>query len=135
MHFIVDKRLKRGRLTVADATNVQADKRAALLHLAANHHRPAIAIVLDLPQKLCQERNKARARKVPYAAIAGQAKQLREARWGARRRGVLGNVRVVLGGGCRRSGGRSRRPESLEGASDGSVSGNPLAHKLEGLLC
>jgi protein phosphatase len=30
MHFIVDKRLKRGRLTVADATNVMPEKRREL---------------------------------------------------------------------------------------------------------
>jgi predicted kinase len=80
MHFIVDKRLKRGRLTVADATNVHLDKRRELLQIAEIHGRPAVAVVFDLPQKVCQDRNRARAeRVVPYAAIAGQAKRLREA--------------------------------------------------------
>ena len=101
MHFIVDKRLKRGRLTVADATNVHSDKRAALLSIAANHRRPVVAVVFDLPETVCQDRNKAReVRVVPYAAIAGQAKRLREAIPGLAAEGfsavhVLGTVEEV----------------------------------------
>jgi predicted kinase len=79
MHTIIGMRLKRGRLTVADATSVHRDKREALLEIARSWRRPAIAVVFDLPAAVCQERNQARAeRVVPPAAIAGQIKLLRE---------------------------------------------------------
>ncbi len=78
MHFIIEKRLKRGRLTVADATNVRLGKRAPLLHLAEHYRRPAVAIVFDLPEAVCQSRNKLREeRVVPFAAIRGHLKDLR----------------------------------------------------------
>src|SRR5207302_11341715 len=60
LHLIVAKRLARGRLTVVDATNVQADARRPLLELARHHHLPCVAIVLDLPVDTCVARNVAR---------------------------------------------------------------------------
>lgn len=78
MHLIVEFRLKRGRLTVADATNVYAEKRADLLAIAQHHRRPTVAIVFDLPAALCQERNRARGRTIPAAAVAAHLKLLRE---------------------------------------------------------
>ncbi|MBE0476315.1 MAG: AAA family ATPase [Coriobacteriia bacterium] len=78
MYQIVGMRLKHRRLTVVDATNVTADKRAELLAISRHHRRPAVAIVLDLPEELCLERNEARAgRKVPVAAVRGQLRHLR----------------------------------------------------------
>jgi protein phosphatase len=79
MHFITEKRLKRHRLTVADATNVHAEKREALLAIARHWRRPAFAIVFDLPAALCQERNRLRAgRQVPPAGVAAHVAALRE---------------------------------------------------------
>ena len=73
MHEIIDMRLKRGRLTVADATNVNAEKRAALLEIALRRRRPAIAVVFDMPEAVCMERNSARnERVIPAAAIMRQ---------------------------------------------------------------
>ncbi len=60
LHFIASKRLAAGRLTVVDATNVQPDARKALVNLAREHHVLPVAIVLDLPERLCQERNSRR---------------------------------------------------------------------------
>lgn len=77
MYLIIDKRLKRGRFTVADATNVRAEKRAALLRLATARRRPAVALVFDLPEGVCQARNGHRSeRTVPFAAIRAQLKDL-----------------------------------------------------------
>jgi hypothetical protein len=42
-------RLRRGRLSVVDATNATPGDRSTLLRLAAAARRPAVAIVLDLP--------------------------------------------------------------------------------------
>lgn len=60
LHFIAAKRLKRGRLTVIDATNVQPEARAPLVALARKYHCLPVAIVLNLPEAVCQERNRDR---------------------------------------------------------------------------
>ncbi len=60
VHFIAAKRLALGKLAVIDATNVQPDDRRSLLALAREYHALPIAIVFDLPEKLCQERNRYR---------------------------------------------------------------------------
>jgi protein phosphatase len=57
---IVGLRLAAGRLTVIDATNVQPDARRRLVALAREHDVLPVAIVLDLPERLCAERNKTR---------------------------------------------------------------------------
>ena len=57
LKYIVGKRLEAGRLTVVDATNVQPQDRRELVLLAREHDVLPAAIVLDLPEKLCAERN------------------------------------------------------------------------------
>ena len=57
LHEIIRKRLTRGRLTVVDATNVQPEARKSLIALAKEYHLFAEAIVFDLPERLCQDRN------------------------------------------------------------------------------
>ncbi|HKP14825.1 MAG TPA: polynucleotide kinase-phosphatase [Gemmatimonadaceae bacterium] len=61
LHFIVAKRLERGLLTVVDATNVQPEARKPLVELARRYHVLPVAIVLDLPARLCDARNRGRA--------------------------------------------------------------------------
>lgn len=61
LHFIIGKRLAAGLLTVVDATNVQPVARASLVALARQHHVLPVAIVLDLPVRVCEERNRARS--------------------------------------------------------------------------
>src|SRR5262252_8477886 len=53
LHFIAGKRLAAGRLTVIDATNTQPEARRQLVQLAREHDVLPVAIVLDLPEKLC----------------------------------------------------------------------------------
>lgn len=80
MYQLIGMRLKRGRLTVADATNVTSDKRAELLAIARQYERPAVAVVFELPEDVCRERNDARTgRRVPLPAIRGQLRHLRDA--------------------------------------------------------
>jgi protein phosphatase len=59
--YIAGKRLGAGRLTVIDATNVQADARKPLIDVARAYDVLPVAIVLDIPQKTCIERNASRA--------------------------------------------------------------------------
>ena len=68
LHRILAMRLRRGRLTVIDATNVEEWARGELLSVARGHRRPAVAIVIDLPMALALERNAARAMPRPPAA-------------------------------------------------------------------
>ncbi len=57
LHYLVAKRLKRGLLTVVDATNVQAEGRKPLVALARQYHVLPVAIILDVPEGLAHERN------------------------------------------------------------------------------
>ena len=60
LQFIAGRRLANARLTVVDATNVQMDARKPLIALAKEHDLFPVAIVLDLPEALCVERNRGR---------------------------------------------------------------------------
>lgn len=79
LHRILEMRLRRGRLTVVDATNVEDWARAELLLVARRHRRPAVAIVLDLPLAVALERNAARlAPRPPPGALRRQHRWLRD---------------------------------------------------------
>src|SRR5438132_10442701 len=60
LHFIAAKRLALGRLTVVDAPNVQPEARHPLVQLAREYHCLPVAIVINLPERLCQDRNRSR---------------------------------------------------------------------------
>jgi protein phosphatase len=60
LHYIARKRLMAGRLTVVDATNVQPEARKPLVRLAKECHVLPVAIVLNMPEDLCHERNRDR---------------------------------------------------------------------------
>ena len=60
LHYIAAKRLAAGRLTVIDATNVQPESRKSLIRLAKQYHVLAVAIVLNLSEKICVSRNESR---------------------------------------------------------------------------
>jgi protein phosphatase len=57
LYFIAGKRLAAGRLTVIDATNVQQEARKPIVALAREHHCLPVAIVLNLPERLCHDHN------------------------------------------------------------------------------
>lgn len=79
LHFIAGKRLKEGKLTVIDATNVQSEARKSLLALAREYDVIPVAIVLDTPETICQERNKQRSdRNFGEHVIRNQRQQLKK---------------------------------------------------------
>ena len=79
LHSIAAMRLRRGRLTVVDATNVEEWVRSELLGMARRHRRPAVAIVVDVPLEVALERNAARAApRPPPAALRRQHRWLRD---------------------------------------------------------
>ncbi|MFC7546345.1 polynucleotide kinase-phosphatase [Plantactinospora sp. GCM10030261] len=61
LHYVAGKRLRAGRLTVVDATNLQSHARAGLVAVAREHDVLPVAVVLDVPEPLCWERTEARA--------------------------------------------------------------------------
>jgi protein phosphatase len=78
LQFIASKRLALGRLTVIDATNVQPEARKPLVELARQYHCLPVAIVMDLPEKLCLERNSQRKdRDFGPHVVRNQTSQLR----------------------------------------------------------
>jgi protein phosphatase len=88
LHFIARKRLALGRLTVVDATNVQPEARKPLIELGREHHCLPVAIVFNLPEKVCEERNRGREdRDFGPHVIRQQKSQLRRSIRGIKREG------------------------------------------------
>jgi protein phosphatase len=88
LNYIAGKRLAAGRLTVVDATNVQPDARRSLVEVAKEHDVLPVAIVLDVPQSVCLERNANRAdRNFGSAVIRRQRDQLRRGLRGLKHEG------------------------------------------------
>ncbi|MER6622936.1 polynucleotide kinase-phosphatase [Streptomyces sp. NPDC000931] len=102
LHYIAGKRLAAGRRTVVDATNVQQDGRRQLIELARKHDVLPIAIVLDVPEQVCAERNAARTDRadMPRRVIQRHTRELRRSlrhleREGFRKVHVLRGVEEV----------------------------------------
>ncbi|MEU1819053.1 polynucleotide kinase-phosphatase [Streptomyces roseifaciens] len=89
LHYIAGKRLAAGRLTVIDATNVQAEARRQLVRVAREHDVLPIAIVLDLPEDVCAARNAARPDRahLPRHVIQRHRRELRRSLRGLEREG------------------------------------------------
>jgi protein phosphatase len=88
LHEIVRKRLGRGKLTVVDATNVQPEARKPLVELAREYHVLPVAIVFNLPERLCQDRNVNRPdRQFGPHVVRNQVQQMRRSLRGLEREG------------------------------------------------
>lgn len=105
LHFVARKRLAAGRLTVVDATNVRREDRKKLVALAREHDVFAVAVVLNLPEGLCLERNEGRPdRDFGPRVVRNQVRELRRSLKGMKKEGFRG-VHVF------------DTPEEVEGAS------------------
>lgn len=88
LRFVAGKRLALGRLTVIDATNVQPEARKPLVELARQYHYLPVAVVLDMPERVCQERNQGRQdRDFGPHVIRNQSSQLRRSLRSLRKEG------------------------------------------------
>jgi protein phosphatase len=88
LHYIAAKRLKNGLLTVIDATNLRPEDRREYVRLAREYHCLPVAIVLDLPERVCQARNAGRAdRQFGEHVVRSQRMALRRHLRGLRREG------------------------------------------------
>lgn len=88
LHYIAAKRLAAGKLTVIDATNVQPESRKSLINLAKHYHCFAVAIVFDLPESICHERNKQQSdRQFGSHVVRNQTRSLRRSLKNLKREG------------------------------------------------
>ncbi len=80
LHQILNIRLRRGRLTVIDATNVQREARKPLIEAANRWHSLRVAIFIDTPEDVCLERNRARPnRQFGPHVVRNQRRQFKQA--------------------------------------------------------
>jgi polynucleotide kinase-phosphatase len=88
VHYMAGLRLRRGNLTVIDATNVDPSARKPLVALAREHDVMPVAIVFDIPEKVCRERNLNRPdRDLGAHVIRRQQRQMRRSIRGLQREG------------------------------------------------
>ena len=95
--YIVGTRLRRGLLTVVDATSVQFSARASLVKLAKDHDVLVDAIVLDVPETVAVERNATRpGRDFDRGVITRQHRDLKRSLGRMRKEGFR-RVHVLRG--------------------------------------
>ncbi|MFI6368218.1 polynucleotide kinase-phosphatase [Nocardia sp. NPDC050630] len=89
LHHIVGIRLRRGLRTVIDATNVQPKARQELIAVARAHDVLPVAIVLDVSDDVCFERNTQRHDRahLPRHVVSRQQRELRRGLRGLEREG------------------------------------------------
>lgn len=82
LQYLVGVRLKRGLLTVVDATNVQPEARKVLVQLARDYHVPPTVIILDVPDRVAEDRNQTRPerRHLPRHVVPQQPQQRQQLR-------------------------------------------------------
>src|SRR6266853_400441 len=116
LYFVASKRLTTGKLVVIDASNVQVEARKPIIALARQFHCIPVAIVFDLPEKLCHERNRDRPdRNFGPHVIRQQSQQLRRSSRNLEREGFR-RVHVL------------RTPEEVEAAE---IQREPLWNNLK----
>jgi F420-dependent oxidoreductase-like protein len=69
---IVASRLARRLTTVIDTLGLDTDRRRDWLALARRHEVPCFAVAFDTPAGECRARNRAREKRIPADALAGQ---------------------------------------------------------------
>ncbi|MCP5047125.1 MAG: polynucleotide kinase-phosphatase [bacterium] len=95
LHYVAAARLKLGRLTVVDATNLQAKDRQGFVELAKRYHCIPAIIVMNVPRGVCFKRNETRGdRLLGDHALRNQLSQVRRSVRGLRREGFR-NVYVL----------------------------------------
>jgi predicted kinase len=96
LHAVARARLRRGLLTVVDATNLLAGSRRPLLRLAAASGRPVVALLFETDLETCLRWNASRPdRSVPERVVRQHHGQLREARRQLTGEGILSVVSLT----------------------------------------
>lgn len=80
LHAVARGRLRRGLLTVVDATNLTERARRSLLRLARNDDRPVVALAFAVTLERCLEQNRSRPdRRVPEEVVRRQHREMARA--------------------------------------------------------
>ncbi len=88
LHYLAEVRLRRRKIVVIDATNVQEAARLPLVELARRNDVMAVAIVLNVSERTCRERNQERPdRQFGPHVVSNQNRQLRQSLPHLRREG------------------------------------------------
>ena len=88
LYYAANKRLNNMKLTVIDATNIQQSARKQIIDLAREQNAHPVAIVLNLPEKIMQQRNKARPeRNFPERVIHRHCHEVKRSIRGLKREG------------------------------------------------
>ncbi len=88
LFYVARKRLAARRLTVIDATNVQAAARRQVIELAREQNCHPVAIVFNINERICKERNALRPdRQLPDRVVQRHASELRRSLKGLKREG------------------------------------------------
>jgi protein phosphatase len=88
LHSLAEVRLRRRKIVVIDATNVQEAARMPLVELAQRNDVLAVAIVLNVSERTCQDRNRDRPdRQFGPHVVGNQSRQLRQSLPHLRREG------------------------------------------------
>lgn len=80
LDLVLERRLRRGLLTVLDTLGLDAGRRAAYRALAAEHGLACHAVRFDTPAATCRQRNRARAQPVPAKVLTAQLASYQSAR-------------------------------------------------------
>ncbi len=91
LNLVVERRLKRGLLTVVDTLGLDDKQRATWLDMAAKRKRPTVAVDFDGDPKEFRARNKSRERPVPSKVVTNQLK-----RWGEVRPQLAGEFDSIV---------------------------------------
>ncbi len=96
LHTILSARLRAMRLSVVDATNLQAQHRRQILDIARDNDCQVIAIAMETPMAQCLERNEARPdRDLPVGRLRHQGQMFRKSIRGLRKEGFRQVIRVT----------------------------------------
>lgn len=87
LHYVAEKRLAAGKLTVVDATHVKQEDRKQLISMAKRHHAILVGILFDLPTDVCENQNQQREPKVSSRVIRRQIRQLQKGKHRIRKEG------------------------------------------------
>jgi len=78
VHYVIRQRLRLGRLTVVDATNVQTEARKPLIAIAREFHALPVAVLFKTNERVCSDRNQQRTdRDFGHRVIRNQISQMK----------------------------------------------------------
>ncbi len=80
LQVILERRLRRGLVTVVDSLGLDPELRNLWYRIAEEQRRPVMAIVFDTAERECRKRNRQRSRPVPAKALTGQLRRWPEQR-------------------------------------------------------